>query len=330
MSEAPFTVPDRPLGQGRYAIDRVFADGGGMGILYAARDLRCAGNMVLLKTTRYDGGEHARHFQYGAADAERHILATRKILEWEKKILVRFRGEGLNNLPSPNDFFYDRSVTLQPRYQGKHGVITLGEPLLAREPYLVMEYIEGQMLESRMREPGWRVRLEWRLLVMARELLTILIKMHKRIEVGGQPAYFIYQDLKPANVLVSGEDYFTLVDFGATTLHLGGRTTEPTAGCITPGYAAPEADRGQEARIDARFDLYSLGATLWHAVTLTDPRELGVPFPTLDPNAMRPHGVSDAFTRLVTRALSPDPGARFERAATMRKAVMDLLRARSG
>jgi serine/threonine protein kinase len=317
------------LGQDRYRVERVFADSGGMGLLYEARDTRCADNRVLIKTTRYDGGRHAREFRYTAAEATKHIEATRKILEWEKKVLVRFRNEGFNNIPSANDFFLDRSQTLQPSYDGVSGKFSLSPALLAEEPYLVMEHIAGDVLERRMTDRAWRANMEQHLLTMSRELLTVFIKMHKNFELQGKPACFLYQDLKPANILVYGEDHFTLIDFGGTTLKLGEKTTEPTAGCITTGYAAPEA-KGREAFIDARFDLYTLGATLWHIVTQRDPRELGSEFPRLDPDAMRGQGVSDAFVNLVGRALLPDPERRYPTAAAMRKDVMDLLRERVG
>ena len=72
MPSFPFTLGT----DGRYQVERVFADSGGMGLLYHARDMRCAGNEVLIKTTRYDGGEHARHFRYTRDEAVKHIEAT--------------------------------------------------------------------------------------------------------------------------------------------------------------------------------------------------------------------------------------------------------------
>ncbi|MBA2663392.1 MAG: protein kinase [Bradymonadaceae bacterium] len=316
----------KSLGGGRYAIDRVFADGGGMGIIYAAHDTRCAQNKVLIKTTRYDTGRHLRNFRYTADEAVKHIAQTRKILEWEKKVLVRFRNDGLNNLPSPNNFFYDRSLTLAERYEGRAGHYALPGDLLDSEPYLVMEYIDGAMLETRLHEPAFRARLEERLLTLSREVLTALIRLHRPFEINGRKACFLYQDMKPANILVSHDDYFTLIDFGGVTLRLGDRTTEPTAGCITPGYAAPEASDGREHQIDARFDIYTLGATLWHAVTTEDPRELGSEFPHLDPAKMRGKGVSEPFIQIAARALARDPDKRYPSAAAMRKDVMDRLR----
>ncbi|MEM1349662.1 MAG: protein kinase [Myxococcota bacterium] len=317
----PFT-----LDSGRYHVERVFADSGGMGLLFEGKDTQCADNQVLLKTTRYDSGRDARHFRYTPQEAIKHVIQTRKILDWEKKMLVRFRNEGVSNIPSPNDYFFDRSITLAGRYEGKTGAFHLPDKVLAAEPFLVMEHIPGQPLEEVMREHSWRARLEEHLLMLSRELLTIFGKLHDTIELNGRPGQFLYQDLKPANVLVSADDYFTLVDFGAVTLRLGNRTTEPTAGCITTGYAAPEASGGRESEIDPRFDVYTLGATLWHAVTLQDPRDMSAEFPRLDPGALQGKGVSSAFIRIVTRALHPNPDERYPSADAMRRDVMARLR----
>lgn len=317
------------LAGGRYRLTGVFADSGGMGILYDAVDTRCADNRVLIKTTRYDSGPRIRHFKYTASEAVKFVQATRKILEWERKVLVRFRNEGLNNLPSPNHYFEDRSLTLASTYEGKGGAYTLPADLCATEPYLVLEYIPGDILEERVKTPAFRADLEGHLLSLCRELLTIFIRLHKPFAVGGQQAYFLYQDLKPANILVSGDDYFTLIDFGGVTLRLGSKTTEPTAGCVTAGFAAPEAADGREAYIDARFDLYTLGATIWSAVVGRDPGELGE-FPVLDADMLREHGLSAEFVALVARALERDPQARWQSAAQMRKAVLERLRTLRG
>lgn len=309
----------------RYRLEGVFADSGGMGILYDAVDTRCADNRVLIKTTRYDSGPRIRNFKYTAGEAVKFVETTRKILEWERKVLVRFRNEGLSNLPSPNHYFEDRSLTLSKSYEGKAGPYTLPDEVLSAEPYLVLEFIPGDVLERQVQQPEFQANLELHLLMLCRELLTIFIRMHKEIDVGGQSAYFLYQDLKPANILVSGQDYFTLIDFGGVTLRLGGKTTEPTAGCITAGYAAPEAADGREAYIDQRFDIYTLGATIWATVVGQDPGELGE-FPRLDPDRLRGNGLSEDFVRIVARALHPDVEKRWQTAAQMRKAVLGRLR----
>lgn len=313
------------LCDGRYRVDGVFHAGGGMGILYDAADTRCADNRVLIKSTRWDTGPRIRQFKYTADEAAGFVEKTRKILEWEKKVLVRFRNEGLSNLPSPNHYFVDRSLTLVREHDGVGGRYALSDELLDSEPFLVLEYVPGDVLEKRCEDEGFREHLEDHLLSLSREILTIFIRMHQRFEVGGRQAYFLYQDLKPANILVSADDYFTLIDFGGVTMRLGDKTTEPTAGCITAGYAAPEASDGREAYIDERFDVYTLGATLWQIVAGQDPTELGE-FPALDADRLRGRGVSDRFVEIVGTALARDPEKRYPTAAAMRKDVVARLR----
>lgn len=321
-SQFPFYVCDE-----RYRVEGVFADSGGMGILFEAHDERCADNRVLIKTTRYDTGDRARNLRYTADEAIEYIQDSRKILEWERKVLVRFRNDGLNNIPSANHWFLGPSLTLERSYEGKMGSYELPSELLASEPFLVLEFIDGDILERRVDQPAFRDNLEENLLSLAREILTIFIRMHRDVDLGnGVKGQFLYQDLKPANILVSEEDYYTLIDFGGVTLRLGGKTTEPTAGCITTGYAAPEADGGNEAYIDARFDLYTLGATLWQVVTRTDPRDIGGEFPVLDPTLARRAGMSEEFTRILGIATARDPSKRYPSAAAMRKDVIDRLR----
>src|SRR5690606_36932520 len=146
-------------------------------------------------------------------------------------------------------------------------------------------------------------------------------------DVGPGKGYFIYQDLKPANILLSEGDYVTLIDMGAVTLKLGQRTTDPTAGCITAGYAAPEAAGGNETRIDQRFDIYTLGVTMWQALTGIDPQELGSEFPDIPLQPLRELGLSAATFRLIAQALAKDPNQRFTSAAAMRKAVIASMEA---
>lgn len=321
------TNAPKTLADGRYALDAIFADSGGMGVVYDARDTRCADNRVLIKTTRYDGGTNARHFIYDASEAQKHIAKLRAILEWEKKILVRFKKEGLNNIPSIHHFFRDRSLLLQPQYEGKRGMYPLPDEVLYTEPYLVMERIPGTTLEHRMREDGFKARAEVFLLHLAKEILTIFIRLHRKFDLGGRKAYFIYQDLKPANILVSAADYFTLIDMGGVTMRLGDKTTDPTAGMLTYGYAAPEGEAEGGVHIDHRFDIYTLGATLYHAFTGIDPRDLPGEFPRLDPKPLRALGLNDRTLHIVTRALERDPERRYGIAAEMRKDVVAALRA---
>ncbi len=316
----------RSLAGGRYALDRIFADSGGMGVIYDARDTRCADNRVLIKTTRYDGGDNARRFKYTVDEAAKHIARLRSILEWEKKILVRFKAQGINNVPSINDFFHDKSLLLKRTYEGKRGPYDIGDEVLNAEPYLVMERMYGDTLEQALAKEAFRQNLEHRLLRLAKEILTIFIRIHRPFKAGGKDAYFIYQDLKPANILVGPADYYTLIDLGSVTLRLPDKTTEPTAGMLTFGYAPPEAEWEDGVRIDQRFDIYTLGATLYHAFTKIDPRELPGNFPDLDLRKLDPLRLHPKTRQIMDRSLATSPERRYSTAAEMRKDVVQALR----
>ena len=93
---------------GRYQIIDILADGG-MGVLYRARDLRVGGNLVLIKSVKYNSSM----FGYSRDKALYHVYAMRQRFKREKNILMEMAHRGLNNVPSLNDFFYDENPELQ-------------------------------------------------------------------------------------------------------------------------------------------------------------------------------------------------------------------------
>lgn len=118
--------------------------------------------------------------------------------------------------------------------------------------YLVMEYIEGITLQQYMAEqpspvPGGRI------ISYARQLLDVLEYLHSH-----QPP-IIYRDLKPSNIMLTGEHELKVIDFGiARKVRSGsGGDTEKLG---TAGFAAPEQYGGGQSC--PQSDLYGLGALL--------------------------------------------------------------------
>ena len=126
--------------------------------------------------------------------------------------------------------------------------------------YLVMEYVEGRNLEEELAQRGGPLP-EGLVIDIARQLCDVLAYLH-----GLQPP-IIYRDLKPSNVMLTGNGRVVLVDFGIARLFKAQRKGTMIG---TLGFAPPEQYQGIA---DPRSDLYSLGATLHYVLTGRDPEQ---------------------------------------------------------
>lgn len=127
--------------------------------------------------------------------------------------------------------------------------------------YIVMEYLEGETLDKTLERLGplpWQEVLGW-----MKDLCLILGYLHEC-----QPPV-IYCDMKPGNLMLQPDGNLRLIDFGAVW-ECREEETEEKIRLGTRGYAAPEqfSDSG---KIDARTDIYGLGATMYHLLTGKDP-----------------------------------------------------------
>jgi serine/threonine protein kinase len=118
------------------------------------------------------------------------------------------------------------------------------------QPYIAMQYVDGGHLDrSRVTRP--------QLLIAVRQVSAALSRAHA---LG-----IVHRDIKPANILMTSDGRALLTDFGlARELTWGAATmsqSEIVAG--TPAMMPPEQARGEAYAIDARADVYSLGATLY-------------------------------------------------------------------
>lgn len=126
--------------------------------------------------------------------------------------------------------------------------------------YLVMEWVKGQDLEQYVHAHGPLPFREAHALI--RDLLEGLHYFHRQCEGG-----VVFGDLKPANVMRVSENEFRLVDLGLASRfehRLGGRFA-----IFSPNFSAPERIVG--ALSHPSQDIYSFGATIFHAVTGQEP-----------------------------------------------------------
>jgi predicted Ser/Thr protein kinase len=183
--------------------------------------------------------------------------------------------------------------------------------------FLSMEYVEGQSLKELISRhsvlPVERVRS------YVAEICEGLAAAH------GQGV--IHRDLKPGNILVTPDQRVKIIDFGlARIANLEGMTA---TGMLlgTPEYMAPEQIKG--GNIDARTDLYALGALTYHALTGRPPFTGDTPISVslahtteqpIAPSRLRP-GLSSEWDAFVLEALSKAKEDRFESATVMRDAL---------
>ncbi|HET9987041.1 MAG TPA: serine/threonine-protein kinase, partial [Kofleriaceae bacterium] len=121
--------------------------------------------------------------------------------------------------------------------------------------YLSMEYFAGRTLADVIAQRG---------IVPIKDVEDILQQIGAGLEAAHQ-AGVIHRDLKPSNVLIGERGAVKLIDFGLATTLVGDQLTATGAILGTPHYMAPEQVRGKP--VDARSDIYALGALAYHLVT---------------------------------------------------------------
>jgi Tol biopolymer transport system component len=197
--------------------------------------------------------------------------------------------------------------------------------------YFVMEYIEGQSLDQRLRlgPLPWGTTLPW-----AIQMASAIQAAHKR--------GIVHRDLKPANVMIA-ESGVKLLDFGLAKLLEGSeaaesaRTNAPTASLTseqkfvgTLYYMSPEQLEGRP--IDERTDVFAFGVTLYEMVTGrkafdgASAASITAAILTADPPSVSASGSGDplattALDHVIRRALAKDPDERWQ---TARDLMLEL------
>jgi serine/threonine protein kinase len=181
--------------------------------------------------------------------------------------------------------------------------------------YLVMDYIEGEDLRQRMERIG-NIPEEEAILIGA-SICDALAYLHSR-----KPPV-LHRDLKPGNVKITPEGHVYLVDFGLAKVMRGSQATTTGARAMTPGYSPPE--QYGTARTDAHSDIYSLGATLYAALSGTIPEDglaRVMDNVQLTPLRKRNPKVSRKLAAAIEKAMEPYPDDRFQSDEDFKQALL--------
>jgi serine/threonine protein kinase len=270
--------------QGRYRILDLLGQGG-VGAVYLAEDTHQFGQHCAVKENLPDPSAS----QSLLAQAHQRFLSEASVLDQLDH----------PNLPKISDFFREGD----------------GD-------YLVMDYVEGEDLESALQRIGGPLP-EKPVLIWINQVVDALTYLHSH-----RPQPIIHRDIKPANIRLTPQGKIKLVDFGLAKLldPNNPRTKTVLRGRGTLEYAPQEQYAADgTGHTDARSDLYSLGATLYHLLTNTPPPDVYQRL--LNPAVLRPPRqlnprLTENTERAILRALEIHPDQRFQSAAEMRQALL--------
>ncbi len=182
-------------------------------------------------------------------------------------------------------------------------------------PYFAMPYVPGESLAERIaRGP-----------ISPREAARIVKSAAEAINAAHESGV-IHRDLKPGNILLDQQGQVYVTDFGlARSIADSNHPTQTGQILGTPQYMPPEQVRGSEHANTPASDIYSLGATLYAAITGRPPFQaattLGVLRQVLDQSVLAPRQLDGNIPRdldtIVTKCLEKEPTRRYATAAEL-------------
>src|ERR1700758_2689942 len=259
---------------GRYEIVAELGRGA-MGVVYQARDPKID-RMVALKTISLWGQEP----------------------EEEEEFRLRFLNEA--------------QAAGRLHHSGIVSVFDVGENPENHDPYIVLEYVQGESL-NRILSREKKLTLE-RSLKLAEAIADALDYAHAQ--------GVIHRDIKPANILITQEGRAKIADFGIAKLNLA-HFTVPGRVLGTPAYMAPEQLSGES--VDGRSDLFSLGVILYAIVTGHSPFQGTSATTVCFKVANREPVAASAFDltlpgeldEVIARAMAKDANERYQRGSDL-------------
>jgi eukaryotic-like serine/threonine-protein kinase len=192
-------------------------------------------------------------------------------------------------------------------------------------PFLVMEYVDGQTLADCM----WQRRME------NGELLDIFLTCCDAMEYA-HVCGIIHLDLKPQNILITGDGTPKIVDFGIARNLCRKKKLKPTCDVSiagSPAYMAPEQASNAQRQIGPHTDVYALGTILYQLLTGEVPHSGETPRLVLnrvmtvqpDPPLKRNPFIGRELNAICMKALAKDPKDRYPTAGVLAQDLRDYL-----
>jgi serine/threonine-protein kinase len=246
------------------------------------------------------------------------FLAERADAEFDRQVAIKLI-RGLPTRDAAERLRRERQILANLEHPHIAGLLD-GGTSADGQPYLVMEYVDGEPITRwcRERNKSTTARLE-----LFRKVCLAIQYAHQRL--------VIHRDLKPANVLVRRDGEPSVLDFGIAKLldpHASGGGGEATgAHWFTPTYASPEQRRGEP--VNTATDVFALGLLLYELLAERVP-------PTDAQGHLAVAGLRDETGKVVPRELAlivgrathPEPSRRYASPEALSEDVRRYLRGR--
>ena len=239
-------------------------------------------------------------------------------LENGRRVALKVLSHRLDSPDARERFF--REGRLAASINHPNSVYIFGTEEIGGTPVITMELVSGGTLQDRVRARGP---------LPIGEAVDCVLQIVEGLEAA-QRVGILHRDVKPSNCYMGEEGAVKIGDFGlsiSTAVRTEPALTATGAFLGTPAFCSPEQLRGDE--LNARSDMYSVGATLFYLLTGRTPFEAANMVQLLatvleqrapSPRKFRPE-VSQGLAKVVQRCLEKQPGERFKSYADLAQAL---------
>lgn len=265
-----------------------------------------------------DFGHYRILKEIGAGGMGAVFLAERNDKEFDQQVALKIVNQTIISGELERHFRRERQI-----------LASLNHPNIARlldggvsqngEPFLAMEYVEGDDLLKFSRDLSIPGKLE------------VFLKVCAAVEYAHRNL-IVHRDLKPSNIIVSPDGEPKLLDFGVARIEdesFSGDSTRTSFRALTPAYASPEQLRGD--KVTTSSDIYSLGVVLYELLSGVKPfnfenKDLSEILRTITDDEPRPmsetgdrnlqaRGPGGDLENIVAMALRKEPARRYRSVA---------------
>lgn len=234
----------------------------------------------------------------------RVVLKEPNMESGDKRIIAERLNLESELLQSVNDESKVSTFEAKERLIREHVVRYVDRSIDGPQPLLVLEFIAGPTMAEAMKDRRFSE-------TTAMTYIASLLKVAEALHLHG----IVHRDISPGNIILNPARGIVLIDFG-TSLALGIKR-QPRYGKLIfkRGFSSPELLQG---RSDERSDIFSIGATMFNAITGKNPSEFLSDSQVMTRTAIQvDRTVSEALSKIVATAMLPDPSQRFQSAAEM-------------